>query len=158
MKNYIELLTDEEIKSYILNYLKITGWEGYCKDSSVLSPDKIDDIVVKRYEDYFFAEVYFNHKHKLKSDDIHTKYVYLDKTEICIYEDFSGDSFHLSGFGLYNQQVVDRLIFGDKDKDLVNEYGDVYHYSLDEDLNRYWNLQISCLPNIIGKIMTEVTG
>ena len=141
MKNYIELLTDEEIKSYILEYLKITGWKGSCEDLSILSLDKIDDIVVKRYENYFFAELYFNHKSKFKSDDIHTQYVYLDKTPIKIFEEFSGDSFHLSGFELNNKQV-DKLIFGDKDKDLVDEYGDEYHYSIHEDLNKYWNHQL----------------
>ena len=142
MKNYIELLTDDEIKSYILKYLKITGWEEYCQSGfGVLSLNKIDDIVLKREENFFSLELYFKHTYKTKSYDIHSKHIYLDGESIRIYEEFNGNSFNLAGLWLSNRQV-DRLIFGDKEKGLTDEYGDVYYYSISEDLNKYWNYQL----------------
>ena len=52
MKNYIKLLTDDEIKSYILSYLKLTNWRDDKNDIN-----KIEDIVVKRNNNEEYLQV-----------------------------------------------------------------------------------------------------
>ena len=66
--------------------------------------------------------IYFKHPYKT---DIHSEYVqeesYLSGVNIKrVYQPFYGNSFELSGYDLYNNQV-DKFLFGLKDEGVIDD-------------------------------------
>lgn len=128
MKNYLLSLTDYEIKSYLLSYLQLTNWSNVHND---LYLDKLEDIIVERGKNEAVITLYFKHLYKF---DIHDKYVTVDSAtgmkDIDVCQVFYVNSYKVSGYNLYNNQV-DKFLYNNKKNGRI-----------EDDLTKYWNYRL----------------
>ncbi len=120
MKNYLALLSEIEIKNYIMEYLKNVGY-----NSTSNSVDNVDDISIERVNNHVEMTIYFQNDLK---NDIHDEVVMNGSEFIRVSQSFGINPFEIFSYNLYPNELESFMYL-----DSLN---------VDDDITTYWNYKM----------------
>ena len=120
MKNYLALLSEIEIKNYIIEYLKNVGY-----NSTSNSIDKIEDISIERVNNHVEMAIYFQNDLK---NDIHDEIVMNGLEFVRVSQSFGINPFEVFSYNLYPNEIESFMYL-----DSLN---------VDDDITTYWNYKM----------------